>query len=307
MIDPHKFKDESVKKSLRGEVLGLINNKQRGESYRLFKDLEEALSGAAGLSEEDRKFYQKQKAYLGLAALPLLDESEIRYLIREHREELKNAPLSFSEQVKFALLDLPEGERKRWQERIKAILEEPPKPPLSAPLPASKPVPPASLANEARRDGPLKASQPPIQKARSEPKEKIKPPMEIPASRPLRPKKPLVSDVVPVSRLMGPIDELRSLTLKDFRRLGDNPQAIKNELEEKISLLEEESFSEKIKGIKAWRSSPVYQNYLEIGQISISEGKSISQVIKELTAQGRPTLTLEEFDVIGDLSEELRF
>jgi len=108
------------------------------------------------------------------------------------------------------------------------------------------------------------------------------------------------------SRSHGPIDELRILTLEDWRRWGDSNEAAKN-IKDKIDLLGEESLEKKSKAIEAWKQSEIYNLYLEIGKESINKGKSIKEVIEDRKKQNKPTLTQEEFNAILDLSQELRF
>lgn len=103
-------------------------------------------------------------------------------------------------------------------------------------------------------------------------------------------------------RLMGPIEELTNIGLNDFRKLGTSPKQALDKIKNKIELLTDESYEKKSAGVKAWRSSPVYQNYLSLGNESIKENKSIEDIIKN-----SGTLTKEEFDAIGDLSEQLSY
>jgi hypothetical protein len=120
--------------------------------------------------------------------------------------------------------------------------------------------------------------------------------------------KPLVSDVkITPKRLMGPVEELRSITLKDFRRLSKDPKEATLKLKDKVDLLgEEQSFEVKTSGIKAWRESPVNKLYLEILRRSL-EGKPITDVIAELEAKGEDALTKPEFDAIMKFNREIRF
>ena len=103
-------------------------------------------------------------------------------------------------------------------------------------------------------------------------------------------------------KLMGPIEELANISLNDFRKLGASSKEALNKIKNKIELLADESYDKKSKGVQAWRLSPVYQNYLSLGNTSIEQGKPINDVIKN-----SGTLTQAEFDAIGDLSEQLNY
>lgn len=107
-------------------------------------------------------------------------------------------------------------------------------------------------------------------------------------------------------KIFGPIGELQSLTLIDWRRWGTPDQAI-NRIEDKINLLAEESLIKKSEAIKAWKESEINKLYLGIGEESINEGMSVAEVITKRQQQSSPTLTEEEFNAVVGLNEKLRF
>lgn len=128
----------------------------------------------------------------------------------------------------------------------------------------------------------------------------------------IKPKISDVQDVEPNSNnkkyvLTGPVEELRGMTLKNFRFLGTNAQDRTNKILEKITLLEQDSYTKKVAGIKAWRESQVNQLYLSIGSDSMAEGKEIATLIDSKKAAGEDTLTIQEFTAISDLNKSLRF
>lgn len=109
------------------------------------------------------------------------------------------------------------------------------------------------------------------------------------------------------NRLVGPIDELGLMNLIDFRRMDTDVLRSVNKLAEKLKLLEERSYMDKIKGVQAWRSSELYNLYVKIGFESLSTTKSVEQVIKQITDLGQDTLTVEEFNAINQLNKEMTF
>lgn len=115
-----------------------------------------------------------------------------------------------------------------------------------------------------------------------------------------------VSGVKYSPRLTGPVEELRSMTLKDFRRLSRDPREATLKLKDKIDLLEEQSFDMKTRGIKAWQDSEVNKLYLDILRKSL-EGSPITEVIAGLEAQAMPSLSKAEFDSVMELNRKLRF
>lgn len=116
-----------------------------------------------------------------------------------------------------------------------------------------------------------------------------------------------MEDIKLAPKIMSPIDELAYMDLVNFRRLDQSPARRIAKIEEKIDLLEKEGIDKKIEGIRAWRNNPVNKTYLSMGQESITEGKNISDIIKERKEQGLNCLTNEEFEAVMDLNDSLRF
>jgi len=119
--------------------------------------------------------------------------------------------------------------------------------------------------------------------------------------------RPKIEDVKFKPRSLGPVEEIQSLTLADFRRLASNPAQAVERILEKIQILEEESFSQKIQAIRAWKQSEVYQLYLELGHLSMEQKRPIVEIIKERWSKQQETLTEEEFEAVSDLNQKLRY
>ena len=108
------------------------------------------------------------------------------------------------------------------------------------------------------------------------------------------------------SRTLSPIDELRTFSLVDWRRLGKTADAV-TRIKDKINLLEEESLLKKAEGIKAWKESTINKLYLKIGEQAINSGSSIRDVILSRQSNKEQTLTEEEFNAVVELNQSLRF
>jgi len=142
-------------------------------------------------------------------------------------------------------------------------------------------------------------------------KEKQKPVMQekISIHRPdisSQPDQNVMREINAKPRAYGPIEELNSLTLVDWRRWGNTQEAIKK-IKDKINILAEESLVKKAEGIKAWKSSEINQLYLDVGAESIDQGKPILEIISQREQKNKPTLTEQEFNAIVELNQELRF
>jgi len=117
----------------------------------------------------------------------------------------------------------------------------------------------------------------------------------------------VVSDVKSApTRLTGPVEEIRSISVRDFRHLSKIPTEATLRIKDKIDLLEEQSFPQKTAGIAAWRESPTNKLYLDILRQSL-EGIPVADIIGKMEAEGKETLTKAEFDSIMGLNRMLRF
>jgi hypothetical protein len=127
---------------------------------------------------------------------------------------------------------------------------------------------------------------------------------------PVQIKKPIsdekiVEDISFKPKAVGPIEELKGIDLTDLRRWGkDQTMEI---IFEKINLLAEESIFKKAEAISAWRSSPLFNLYLEIGQEAIKKKKNLNEIIEERKRQNLPTLEIDEFEAIVNLNRKIRF
>lgn len=176
----------------------------------------------------------------------------------------------------------------------------PPLPPSRpAPSPSSKPEPVSPLKIEIK---PLLFSQPIIQ-----PKPMVKDKVE--EIYPVKSREAGVEQFNGIKiqpRVYGPVDELKTITLVDWRRWGSAKEAAKK-IQDKINLLAEESLVKKAEGIKAWKDSEVNQLYLNIGVESINQGKSVNEIIIQRRQQNKPFLSEEEFNAVVELNQKLRF
>ncbi|MBU4217325.1 hypothetical protein L6270_02510 [Candidatus Parcubacteria bacterium] len=116
-----------------------------------------------------------------------------------------------------------------------------------------------------------------------------------------------MDDVKYMPKLVSPIEELRIMNLVNFRRLNAVPKEAKELIRAKINFLEEESYTKRLEGIKAWRQSPLNSLYITIGQEAISKEGGIRATINERQVAGQDFLTYEEFEAIMDLNKNLRF
>lgn len=161
----------------------------------------------------------------------------------------------------------------------------PPKPPRVIPVVAGAPAAPSTPVPSTPANLPVAAPSAPAVS---------------PAAR------PVFTDVIAPPKLIGPVEELRRLTVADFRHLSKDPREACLKVRDKIDLLADQAFDLKTQGIKAWQESAVNKLYLDILRLSL-EGTPVADVIAKREHDGDPTLSKIEFDAIMDINRKLRF
>lgn len=114
----------------------------------------------------------------------------------------------------------------------------------------------------------------------------------------------LAQDDLPT--MMGPVEELGNMNITEYRRLSPQPQQAATKILEKLDLLGQESIGKRAEGIDAWKRSPLNQQYIAIGNMSLEKGVPVSDVIKEQSVDP-DSLTEDEFETIADLNRNMRF
>ena len=130
---------------------------------------------------------------------------------------------------------------------------------------------------------------------------------ELKLANPKKDKKPKPKAVKFQERLVDPVAEIETMKLVDFRRLGKTAGEAAAKILEKIALLEKDSFSKKVQGIKAWKANEVYRLYLEIARQSIAENKSMTEAANARKQAGLAVLTEDELAAVIELNQKLRY
>ncbi len=123
----------------------------------------------------------------------------------------------------------------------------------------------------------------------------------------IRDNRPRLDDVKYVPKLVGPIEELKEMTLVDFRRFGNDPKVAVQKIKDKLNILERESITKKIDGIKAWQESEINKIYKEISREVLLKGVPANQVISLRASANQPTLTVDEYRAVMELNRALRY
>ncbi len=119
--------------------------------------------------------------------------------------------------------------------------------------------------------------------------------------------RPKVQDVQFSRTLAGPLEELRTMDLTDFRRLSKVTDQAAAKIIDKVDLLETQGYDQKIAAIKAWRESPLNQMYVRLTREALEAGKSVPQLLEEKKSAGEDALKPAELSAILALNAKLRF
>lgn len=114
-----------------------------------------------------------------------------------------------------------------------------------------------------------------------------------------------MDDVHFTPRVFTPIDELKYMTLKNFRNLNADPVAATEIVKHKLEALAKDDFSWRLEGISAWKQCPVNKMYVDIYHTAMSEGKQIGQVIEAKQKASPEALTSAEFEAIFSFNQEI--
>lgn len=116
-----------------------------------------------------------------------------------------------------------------------------------------------------------------------------------------------MDDIHFTPRVLNPVDELRYMTVKNFRRLDPDPIKATEKIKAKLELLGEEDYSKKIDGIVAWKESALNKLYLSLCRRALDLGQPIIDVLKQELKNEPDSLKPEELSAIIALNHLLKF
>jgi hypothetical protein len=116
-----------------------------------------------------------------------------------------------------------------------------------------------------------------------------------------------VTDVRFEKKLVGPVEELGTMTLADFRRLSSDPQDAINKLLDTLARLEEIDYEQRIAGVRAWRKSPMSKRYTQMTQEALLSGLSVSEMATQMRSKGEETLTPAEIAAVVSFNAQIAF
>jgi hypothetical protein len=116
-----------------------------------------------------------------------------------------------------------------------------------------------------------------------------------------------VVDIVSANRLAGPIEQLGKMTPAEFRRLASDPNEAAQKIDDLLSALQATSYEERVKGVLAWRESPMNQLYLQMTEEALAQGLALPEISSRRRAAGKDSLSPGEVKAMALLNAKMRF
>ena len=114
-------------------------------------------------------------------------------------------------------------------------------------------------------------------------------------------------DVVSSMRLAGPVEQLGKMTPVEFRRLSSSAAEAAQKVDDLLTALQSTSYEERVKGVQAWRESPMNQLYLEIAEEALAQGLALPEISSRRRAAGQESLSPAEIKALALLNAKIRF
>jgi hypothetical protein len=145
-------------------------------------------------------------------------------------------------------------------------------------------------------EGPALELEPPVPAV-------IEPPIaDAPAVKDNRPRmesgKIKMEDIQISPKIYTPVDELKYMTVKNFRNLSQDPVRAMEIVKKKIEVLGQEDYGKKVAGVQGWKVSPVNRMYIEAYQEAITAGKSVENILAKRRKDNPDYITADEFEAI---------
>ncbi|MEK7108196.1 MAG: hypothetical protein AAB898_00835, partial [Patescibacteria group bacterium] len=125
------------------------------------------------------------------------------------------------------------------------------------------------------------------------------------APTPIAGKRPVV-DVTYERRLVGPLEELKRMTLADFRRLPGTVEERIEAIRQDVDALRAQDPALRIQAIEAWRSSPLMRLYQRLLSLALQEGVPVERVLAD-AAKNPDRMQSEEIAAVRTFNRTLRF
>lgn len=117
----------------------------------------------------------------------------------------------------------------------------------------------------------------------------------------------VLTDVQFRPKLVGPVEELGTMAPADFRRLSSNPSEAAKKIEDVLANLEATSYEDRIRGVQAWRKSPVNALYTQMAAEALQDGVALAEVASRRRNKGQESLSPAEMKAIASINARIQF
>ncbi len=114
-----------------------------------------------------------------------------------------------------------------------------------------------------------------------------------------------MEDIKTNPKIYTPVDELKYMTIRNFRNLSSDPVRATEVIKKKIEVLGQEDYGKKFAGVQGWKASPTNRMYIEAYQEAINAGKSVDNILAKKLKDNPDYLTKEEFEAILGFNREI--
>lgn len=101
------------------------------------------------------------------------------------------------------------------------------------------------------------------------------------------------------------LEDIRRLTVADFRRFGQDPKEIAANIATKIQRLVAGTPLDRIKARNFLKDSSLYKLYLAMGEESMKREKSVADIAKDRSAKSLPYLSEGEFEAVAEITSKI--
>lgn len=117
----------------------------------------------------------------------------------------------------------------------------------------------------------------------------------------------VMTDVQFRPKLVGPVEELGLMTPTEFRRLSSNPADAARKVDDVLTNLESTSYEDRIRGVQAWRKSPINLLYAQMAAEALQEGVALAEVASRRRNKGQESLSPAEMKAIASINARIQF
>ena len=114
-----------------------------------------------------------------------------------------------------------------------------------------------------------------------------------------------MEDIQISPKIYTPVDELKFMTVKNFRNLSHDPVRAMEVIKKKIEVLGQEDYGKKVEGVAGWKASPINRMYIEAYQEAITNGKSVENILAKKQKENPDYITSAEFEAILAFNQEI--